>query len=297
MKTLGTVVGLGLFFFSCNASKSTIAEDNTPDGSTTSHEQQCAALSTKNCKSAFDCADYEEASLAEQCDTSYISLRYGQACGHRVVEKVFGDGDTLIAFYDKTTGELQGWWAMSDTLDVDCAGEVPEDCVDYGGVLKTENQCSEPDSSSSVSSSSTTTDSTPTAISTDATSEPPDSGMKCCPISDEPDCCMDYGGSNIDGCGRVCDGMPWPSEPGWHKDVDALGCPIWVAPPQTNNCCGCGSIPVPDSGTEGTSSNDAGDSGPGDSGLGDSGSGDSGPGDAAVTDAAVDAVSVGDASP
>jgi hypothetical protein len=62
----------------------------------------------------------------------------------------------------------------------------------------------------------------------------------CCPLSPEPDCCMDYGGSNVNGCGTACDGMPWPSA-AWEVRIDEDGCPYWHEPEPRNefDCCGC----------------------------------------------------------
>ncbi len=67
-----------------------------------------------------------------------------------------------------------------------------------------------------------------------------EAGSQCCPISPQPGCCMDYGGTRgRAGCGTVCDGMPWPS-PAWRIEQDEFGCPRWVEPPRIpNNCCGC----------------------------------------------------------
>ena len=64
-------------------------------------------------------------------------------------------------------------------------------------------------------------------------------GGVCCPISDAPACCMQYGGSPGPqrACGSVCDGMPWPSYPGWQKRVDENGCPFWWTPPDAPDGC------------------------------------------------------------
>jgi hypothetical protein len=70
-------------------------------------------------------------------------------------------------------------------------------------------------------------------------------GGACCPISDAPACCMQYGGSPgpQSSCGTVCDGMPWPGYPGWEKRVNDKGCPFWWTPPDAPP--GCNGI-VPD---------------------------------------------------
>lgn len=89
-----------------------------------------------------------------------------------------------------------------------------------------------------------------------------DGAVRCCPISPEPDCCMDYGGSEWTGCGTECDGMPWP-DADWRLEVNEDGCPHWVAPePRSEyDCCGC-PLP-PEAGTA--------DPSPGDASLSDSG--------------------------
>ena len=67
-----------------------------------------------------------------------------------------------------------------------------------------------------------------------------DAGL-CCPISPTPACCMQYGGTRERfGCGTTCDGMPWPSYPGWERRIDANGCPYWWTPPDAPRGCGVG---------------------------------------------------------
>jgi len=53
----------------------------------------------------------------------------------------------------------------------------------------------------------------------------------CCPPSEGPNCCMAYGGWNARGsCGRMCDGMPVPTDPGWTLATDDHGCHVWRNP-------------------------------------------------------------------
>jgi hypothetical protein len=75
-------------------------------------------------------------------------------------------------------------------------------------------------------------------------------GSACCPPSPQPDCCMVYGGhdgNDPSKCGVViCDNMPLPSAP-WQLGVDDHGCPRWIEPEATNECCGCpadGGLPL-----------------------------------------------------
>jgi hypothetical protein len=67
-----------------------------------------------------------------------------------------------------------------------------------------------------------------------------EAGAQCCPISPQPACCMEYGGSRRAGgsCGMTCDGMPPPS-PLWRIAYDENGCPYWVEPARSAACCGC----------------------------------------------------------
>ena len=70
----------------------------------------------------------------------------------------------------------------------------------------------------------------------------------CCPIDPAPGCCMHFGGwagASGGACGEACDGMPWPSYPGWEKRIDDHGCEFWYTP--RNAPAGCGVFP--DSGT------------------------------------------------
>ena len=67
-----------------------------------------------------------------------------------------------------------------------------------------------------------------------------DAGSLCCPISPEPACCMEYGGSRLlrGSCGMFCDGMPGPTAP-WRIGLDEHGCPRWFEPEVSTGCCGC----------------------------------------------------------
>ena len=78
----------------------------------------------------------------------------------------------------------------------------------------------------------------------DASTDAADAALLCCEPSPEPECCMVYGGRRASGCGVVCDGMPLPNA-GWQLGSDSYGCPVWIEPPRTNDCCGCA---PPDSG-------------------------------------------------
>jgi hypothetical protein len=114
----------------------------------------CPALDTSNCKSAFGCVGYDSAvtKLEDSCADFTFSARHGQACGYDVVERVYGEGDTLLAFYHPSTGELKGWWNVSDTLEVTCAGAVPPECAKDGGSLTGPNLCADSGPSSSTGS-------------------------------------------------------------------------------------------------------------------------------------------------
>lgn len=82
--------------------------------------------------------------------------------------------------------------------------------------------------------------------STDASTDASDASSLCCEPSPEPECCMVYGGrrSTSESCGVICDGIPLPNA-GWQLGTDSYGCPVWIEPPRTNDCCGCA---PPDSG-------------------------------------------------
>ncbi len=64
-----------------------------------------------------------------------------------------------------------------------------------------------------------------------------DAGL-CCPISEQPDCCMQYGGSRGErgSCDEVCDGIPVPEE-AWQRGVDENGCEYWIEPEPTRPYC------------------------------------------------------------
>lgn len=74
-------------------------------------------------------------------------------------------------------------------------------------------------------------------------------GAQCCPISPQPDCCMEFGGARgaSQSCGTACDGMAAPGNPIWRIFFDGQGCPVWSAPENTPDCCGCPR--TPDAGT------------------------------------------------
>lgn len=139
------------------------APSSTVDASAPSTEEPeagvCPALDTANCRSAFGCVGYDSAvtKLEDSCADFTFSARYGQACGYDVVERVYGEGDTLIAFYHPSTGELKGWWNLSDTLEVSCAGAVPLECAKDGGSLTNANICADAGHSSSTGSTSSST--------------------------------------------------------------------------------------------------------------------------------------------
>ncbi|MEO8181590.1 MAG: hypothetical protein ABI895_22365 [Deltaproteobacteria bacterium] len=76
----------------------------------------------------------------------------------------------------------------------------------------------------------------------DASTDAVDAMPFCCTPSPQPDCCMFYGGrrrgDDTFACGPICDGIPLPNA-AWQLGVDGDGCPVWIEPPQTNQCCGC----------------------------------------------------------
>jgi hypothetical protein len=153
------------------------------------------------------------------------------ACGGR-------SSDAKRSPTDLTSGDAR----VPDTAQPDGSNSAP--------VQSSEIPSHGPDSSSSQPVPGNTSDNetgVPT-IPPDAATTAPDasdaSGM-CCPISAEPNCCMDYGGSITGGgCGTYCDGMPWP-DANWKIAVNADGCPYWVEPePRSEyDCCGCPSAP------------------------------------------------------
>lgn len=77
-----------------------------------------------------------------------------------------------------------------------------------------------------------------------ATSSVPDGGVtgrlpdgaavQCCPISEEVDSCMDFGGADVDGCATVCDGT---CSGEWTRGFDSYGCAIWIQPPDKGDNC------------------------------------------------------------
>src|SRR5262245_53403919 len=85
---------------------------------------------------------------------------------------------------------------------------------------------------------------TPDAASDTVSSKPDSNDTVCCAVSAAPGCCMQYGGSaELHACGTVCDGMPWPTYPGWERRIDEKGCPFWWTPPDApSGCAG----PLPD---------------------------------------------------
>jgi hypothetical protein len=71
-------------------------------------------------------------------------------------------------------------------------------------------------------------------------------GSRCCPISQVPACCMEYGGSSPSRlCGTVCYGMPRADYPGWERRIDENGCPFWWTPPDAPRECGGVILPEP----------------------------------------------------
>lgn len=213
--------------------------------------QECPALTVGNCGLAYDCVNFEAATAKwlAQCDAHTINVRR-EGCGYDILQHTYGEGDTLLAFYHPESGELEGWWHHGDTGGAQCAGDVPDGCAQF---VAGPNVCDPADTGAPSS------DVTDTGVGASEAGAPdsgadgglfgtlPDGGrVACCPISDEPDCCMDYGGADRYGCGTWCDGMPLPSEQ-WTKSVDPYGCPIWVEPTRSNDCCGC--PPTNDTGT------------------------------------------------
>ena len=94
------------------------------------------------------------------------------------------------------------------------------------------------------------TSSTPPAPTSSPPPAPPSVGpapsLTCCPIDDQPGCCMHYGGTSLSNggdCAALCDGMALPGDPAWAKGVDRNGCPIWVEPPHPAHVCGEPVIP------------------------------------------------------
>ena len=67
--------------------------------------------------------------------------------------------------------------------------------------------------------------------STDDSGTSAEAGGQCCPPSSTPACCMEYGGwSPGASCGKVCDGMPLATDPGWKLGTDDRGCAVWTNP-------------------------------------------------------------------
>jgi hypothetical protein len=58
------------------------------------------------------------------------SVAQGSACGRTIVAYRYGAGDTTIVFFDIVTGELTGWWNISDTGSIDCSGDVDLSCAE-----------------------------------------------------------------------------------------------------------------------------------------------------------------------
>jgi hypothetical protein len=226
----------------------------------------CPALNLTNCGAAYGCVNLDAASekWLEQCSAYDVNIRH-EGCGYDILQHSYGEGDTFLAFYHPESGELKGWWNESDTLEITCAGAVPRECLDYGFDSPGVNVCDSPDAAAIDTSATDThtisseagppelTEGGPTEAGVTGTL--PDGGsVECCEPSAAPDCCMDYGGANLYGCGMTCDGMPLPSD-GWTMGIDKYGCPVWVEPPVSDSCCGCPE-PTPDAGVDdgGTSS-------------------------------------------
>lgn len=74
----------------------------------------------------------------------------------------------------------------------------------------------------------------------------PDANVECCPISPQPDCEMQYGGTktSVSSCGFVADGMVLP-DAAWQRTINQDGCPYWVEPEPRGSwdCCGCPAAP------------------------------------------------------
>jgi hypothetical protein len=219
-------------------------------------------LSTTNCRVAYDCVNYQAAitKWSATCDEHTFNV-YREGCGYDILQHTYGEGETLLAFYHPESGELKGWWQRSDTGEPECAGTVPTDCAGYSpGENQCEMEAGTPDLVEAGPVEAGTTGDPPDSALVEAGAMgtlPDGAPVECCPISDEPDCCMLYGGANIDGdrCGYTCDGMPWP-DAGWTKGVDRFGCPIWIEPPATDSCCGC--FAEEDGGTSSGTSSEAG---------------------------------------
>lgn len=79
------------------------------------------------------CADYAagRSELEQYCE-SFSPIRTGHACGYRVLKFVYGAGDTFISLCDPELVLLRGFWSVTDTNLVNCAGDVPEACAVRG---------------------------------------------------------------------------------------------------------------------------------------------------------------------
>lgn len=127
-----------------DASKS---EPSEPDASkpesdaSTSDAGRCSTLKERGCDFGLGCGDYDakRAELTQACerDTRYGGYLASEGCGYRILAQVYGAGDTVTGFYDPQTGELAGLHSITDTLERECAGAVPAECLVYGGTIGT----------------------------------------------------------------------------------------------------------------------------------------------------------------
>jgi hypothetical protein len=123
------------------------SDNKKPDAASADAQTgQCASLDGACEWWGIGCGDYAStrAELAERCDPTFRFRRYyaGEGCGYLILAYVYGAGDTITAFYDPESGALMGMHSVSDTLTMECAGEVPTECLKYAGVVgKTADLC------------------------------------------------------------------------------------------------------------------------------------------------------------
>lgn len=253
MKKMFGLVCVGWMISAC-AEDSASQTTPSPSSSGLLDNVQCPVLDPGHCPLTLGCVNHDAAltKLATACNR-YTVNRHGEACGYDVIEHIFGLGDTVIAFYHPESGELKGWWYQSDAGEPECAGAVPEDCTEYGGILTSvSNECPEGPGHAEVSLpyiEAGPFEAGPFEVGSGeagVTGTLPDGGsIACCPMSDEPGCCMHYGGANFSGCYEACDGMPWPNA-AWTRGEDKYGCPMWIEPPRTDDICGLAPSDLPD---------------------------------------------------
>lgn len=89
-----------------------------------------ACLNPEECRFGLGCGNRQSAlANAPACDVETSAVRAGEACGYDVL--VYQQYiESSRAFYDRNSGELVGYWHVSDTQQVDCSGRVPPDCRD-----------------------------------------------------------------------------------------------------------------------------------------------------------------------